>query len=224
MGRTLKTTAAFLAGALGAACAQNAFVGQPATGVSAVRPEQRLVQTRLRASEFEAPEQATSANASSGMCSVLAGVCLGVAAFVAAPGTASADVSDIVIPVNSGGKTTTLDKEQLVRGKRLFNQACADCHVGGSTRTNQNVTLALEELNNALPPRNTVDALIDYMNQPTTYDGVSDISETHPSIKAADLWPKMASMKSSDLYDIGCYILYQTQNIPEKWGGGKQYY
>merc|ERR1711988_1375769 len=136
----------------------------------------------------------------------------------------SAEVSDIVIPVNDSGKTTTLDKEQLVRGKRLFNQACADCHVGGSTRTNQNVTLALEELNNSLPPRNTVDALIDYMNQPTTYDGVSDISETHPSIKAADLWPKMAPMKSSDLYDISCYILYQTQNIPEKWGGGKQYY
>ena len=37
-------------------------------------------------------------------------------------------------------------KEQLVRGKRLFNAACASCHVGGGTRTNQNVGLAIEEL------------------------------------------------------------------------------
>merc|ERR1711988_80628 len=136
----------------------------------------------------------------------------------------SAEVSDIVIPVNDSGKTTTLDKEQLVRGKRLFNQACAQCHVGGSTRTNQNVTLALEELNNAIPARNTVESLINYMKQPTTYDGVTDVSDVHPSIKAADLWPKMRSMKDSDLFDIGACILYQTQNIPEKWGGGKQYY
>eukprot|EP00929_Paragymnodinium_shiwhaense_P043011 TRINITY_DN2216_c0_g1_i12.p2 TRINITY_DN2216_c0_g1~~TRINITY_DN2216_c0_g1_i12.p2 ORF type:complete len:224 (-),score=68.33 TRINITY_DN2216_c0_g1_i12:192-863(-) len=223
MVKSLRTTAAFIAGAVGAACMKTAFVGQPAAGSASLQPEPRALHVGFQGSSFELPEEPTTASAGS-MLGVFAGACLGVAAFFAAPGTASADVSDIVIPVNTGGKTTTLDKEQLVRGKRLFNQACADCHVGGSTRTNQNVTLALEELNNALPPRNTVDALIDYMNQPTTYDGVSDISETHPSIKAADLWPKMASMKSSDLYDIGCYILYQTQNIPEKWGGGKQYY
>eukprot|EP00929_Paragymnodinium_shiwhaense_P043012 TRINITY_DN2216_c0_g1_i13.p1 TRINITY_DN2216_c0_g1~~TRINITY_DN2216_c0_g1_i13.p1 ORF type:complete len:224 (-),score=50.14 TRINITY_DN2216_c0_g1_i13:409-1080(-) len=223
MGRTVRASAAVLAGALGAACFQSAFVGHTLTSGHASTPLQSLSYTRLGASSLKSAEQMPS-NSSNDILSLVAGVCLGVAAFFAAPGSASADVSDIVIPVNSQGKTTTLDKEQLVRGKRLFNQACADCHVGGSTRTNQNVTLALEELNNALPPRNTVESLIDYMNAPTTYDGVSDISETHPSIKAADLWPKMASMKSSDLYDIGCYILYQTQNIPEKWGGGKQYY
>ncbi|CAK0833670.1 unnamed protein product [Prorocentrum cordatum] len=80
------------------------------------------------------------------------------------------------------------------------------------------------ELSGAFPPRNTIDSLVDYINAPTTYDGLKDISEVHPSIIAADLWPKMRSMKQQDLYDISAYILYQNYVIPEKWGGGKQYY
>ncbi|CAK0833671.1 unnamed protein product [Prorocentrum cordatum] len=79
-------------------------------------------------------------------------------------------------------------------------------------------------LSGAFPPRNTIDSLVDYINAPTTYDGLKDISEVHPSIIAADLWPKMRSMKQQDLYDISAYILYQNYVIPEKWGGGKQYY
>lgn len=122
------------------------------------------------------------------------------------------------------GKTTTLTKEQLVRGKRLFNAACASCHVGGGTRTNQNVGLAIEELSGAQPNRASVEGLVDYLNNPTTYDGLKDISEVHPSIKGGDIWPKMRSMKQQDLYDMSAYILYQNQTIPEKWGGGKTYY
>merc|ERR1712122_241077 len=57
----------------------------------------------------------------------------------------------------------------------------------------------------------------DYLNSPTTYDGIKDISEVHPSIRAADLWPKMRSMKQQDLYDISAYVLYQNYTIPEKW-------
>jgi len=223
MTRVLRTTLAVVGGYVAMAGMQTAFVGQAGVGSSAVSP----AQTRLRARSFETPDvvPTTTSSSSSSLASIFAGVCLGLAAFFAAPGTASAgDVADIAIPVNGQGKTTTLDKEQLVRGKRLFNQACAYCHVGGGTRTNQNVSLALEELNNALPPRNTVESLVDYMQQPTTYDGLNDISELHPSIKAADLWPMMRSMRTNDLYDISCYILYQTQNIPEKWGGGKIYY
>merc|ERR1712151_1495894 len=123
-----------------------------------------------------------------------------------------------------GGKTTSMTKEQLVRGKRIFLAACSVCHVGGGTRTNQNVGLAMEELSGALPARNTIDALVSYLNAPMTYDGLTDISEVPLSIIAADLWPKMRSMKQQDLYDISAYILYENYVIPEKWGGGKQYY
>merc|ERR1712146_826163 len=93
------------------------------------------------------------------------------------------------------GKSTSLTKEQLVRGKRLFLAACSVCHVGGGTRTNQNVGLAMEELSGALPARNTIEGIVDYLNAPTSYDGLKDISENHPSIKSADLFPKMRSMK-----------------------------
>ncbi|CAK0833675.1 unnamed protein product [Prorocentrum cordatum] len=139
-------------------------------------------------------------------------------------GPARAEIEDVAIPVDGKGKTRNLSKEELIRGKRLFNVACGTCHVGGGTRTNQSVGLGIEELSGAFPPRNTIDSLVDYINAPTTYDGLKDISEVHPSIIAADLWPKMRSMKQQDLYDISAYILYQNYVIPEKWGGGKQYY
>eukprot|EP00414_Alexandrium_minutum_P004465 CAMPEP_0113827576 /NCGR_PEP_ID=MMETSP0328-20130328/4836_1 /TAXON_ID=39455 /ORGANISM="Alexandrium minutum" /LENGTH=210 /DNA_ID=CAMNT_0000795565 /DNA_START=95 /DNA_END=724 /DNA_ORIENTATION=+ /assembly_acc=CAM_ASM_000350 len=122
---------------------------------------------------------------------------------------ARADLEDTPIPLDDKGKTVTLSKEEIIRGKRLFNAACAICHVGGGTRTNQNVGLGLEELSGAQPQRNTIEGIVDYLNAPTTYDGLKDISENHPSIKAADIWPKMRSMKQKDLYDMSAYILYQ---------------
>jgi photosystem II cytochrome c550 len=139
-------------------------------------------------------------------------------------GPARADIEDVAIPVDGKGKTVNLTKEEIIRGKRLFNAACSYCHVGGGTRTNQNVGLGWEELSGAQPQRNSIDGMVDYLNSPTTYDGLKDISEVHPSIRAADIWPKMRTMKQKDLYDVSAYILYQNFVIPEKWGGGKQYY
>eukprot|EP00413_Alexandrium_margalefii_P048372 CAMPEP_0204611234 /NCGR_PEP_ID=MMETSP0661-20131031/61918_1 /ASSEMBLY_ACC=CAM_ASM_000606 /TAXON_ID=109239 /ORGANISM="Alexandrium margalefi, Strain AMGDE01CS-322" /LENGTH=367 /DNA_ID=CAMNT_0051623077 /DNA_START=55 /DNA_END=1158 /DNA_ORIENTATION=- len=153
-----------------------------------------------------------------------AGAALSALLLVASAGPARADLEDTAIPIDGKGKTVNLTKEEIIRGKRLFNAACASCHVGGGTRTNQNVGLGFEELSGAQPARNTVEGLVDYLNAPTTYDGLKDISEVHPSIKAADIWPKMRTMKQKDLYDMSAYILYQNFTIPEKWGGGKQYY
>mmetsp|Transcript_104735 Transcript_104735/g.254216 ORF Transcript_104735/g.254216 Transcript_104735/m.254216 type:complete len:230 (-) Transcript_104735:89-778(-) len=159
-----------------------------------------------------------------GMVRFASGLVLGGLLLLASGSPALADLEDTAIPVDGKGKTVNLTKEEIIRGKRLFNAACATCHVGGGTRTNQNVGLGFEELSGAQPARNTVEGLVDYLNAPTTYDGLKDISEVHPSIKAADLWPKMQTMKQKDLYDMSAYILYQNFTIPEKWGGGKQYY
>mmetsp|Transcript_26635 Transcript_26635/g.67395 ORF Transcript_26635/g.67395 Transcript_26635/m.67395 type:complete len:223 (-) Transcript_26635:86-754(-) len=152
------------------------------------------------------------------------GALLGIALLGSAASPARADLEDTLIPVDGKGKTATLTKEQLVRAKRLFNNACAICHVGGGNRTNQNVGLGMEELQGGLPTRATVEGIVNFLNAPVTYDGLKDVSETHPSIKSADLFPKMRSMKQQDLVDISMYILYQNFTIPEKWGGGKQYY
>jgi photosystem II cytochrome c550 len=154
----------------------------------------------------------------------LAGAALGAVLLATSALPAKADIEDVTIAADAKGKTTSLTKEGLIRGKRLFIAACSNCHVGGGTRNNPNVGLSIEELNGAVPPRSNIESMVEYLNSPTTYDGLKDLSETHPSIRGADIWPKMRSMKQQDLYDISAYILYMNQTIPEKWGGGKQYY
>lgn len=121
-------------------------------------------------------------------------------------------------------KTVTLTSEQVKRGKRLFNNSCSVCHTGGITKTNPNVGLDSEALGLAIPSRNNIEGLIDYMKNPTTFDGSESIAEVHPSIKSADIFPKMRSLTEDDLYAIAGHILIQPKIIAEKWGGGKIYY
>merc|ERR1719367_1009045 len=105
-----------------------------------------------------------------------AGVAL-AAVLLVTSGPARADIEDVAIPVDGKGKSVNLTKDEIIRGKRLFNAACASCHVGGGTRTNQNVGLGWEELSGAQPLRNTIEGLMDYMDSPTTYDGLRDIAD-----------------------------------------------
>jgi len=124
----------------------------------------------------------------------------------------------------NGNKTITLTPEQVKRGKRLFNNTCSICHIGGITKTNPNVGLDPEALSLATPTRNTIESLVDYMKNPTTFDGLESIAEIHPSIKSADIFPKMRSLTEDDLFTIAGHILIQPKIVSEKWGGGKIYY
>lgn len=126
---------------------------------------------------------------------------------------------------NSGTEETiTLSPEQVKRGKRLFGASCASCHTGGITKTNPNVGLDSDALALATPKRNSVVALVDYMKNPTTYDGTKSIAEVHPSIASADIFPKMRALTEEDLTAIAGHILLQPKIVSEKWGGGKIYY
>lgn len=127
------------------------------------------------------------------------------------------------VPLNIT-QTVTLSPEQVKRGKRLFNNTCSVCHTGGITKTNPNVGLDSETLSLATPSRNTIESLVDYMKNPTTFDGIESIAETHPSIKSADIFPKMRSLTEDDLFAIAGHILIQPKIVAEKWGGGKIYY
>jgi photosystem II cytochrome c550 len=120
--------------------------------------------------------------------------------------------------------STVLTPEQVKRGKRLFNASCGSCHTGGITKTNPNVGLDTEALSFATPNRNNIQSLVDYMKNPTTYDGLESIAEVHPSIASADIFPKMRSLSDEDLFAIAGHIMVQPQIISEKWGGGKIYY
>nr|YP_010330432.1 photosystem II cytochrome c550 [Rhodella violacea]UNJ18148.1 photosystem II cytochrome c550 [Rhodella violacea] len=128
------------------------------------------------------------------------------------------------VPLESTGSTVTLTPEQVKRGKRLFNGACASCHTGGITKTNPNVGLDPESLSLATPSRDNVKSLVDYMKDPTSYDGSESIAEIHPSIKSADIFPKMRNLTDEDLFVIAGHILLQPKIASEKWGGGKIYY
>jgi photosystem II cytochrome c550 len=134
------------------------------------------------------------------------------------------DKSTRTVPLNAQGDTVVLSLKQVKEGKRLFNFACAQCHAGGVTKTNQNVGLEPEALAGALPNRNNIEGLVDYLKNPTTYDGVTEISEIHPSLKSADIFPVMRNLTEEDLKAIAGHILLQPKVVGTKWGGGKIYY
>jgi len=141
--------------------------------------------------------------------------------------TASAidlDEATRTVVKDSSGKTIVLTPEQVKRGKRLFNATCGACHVGGVSKTNPNVGLDPEALSLATPRRDNIDSLVDYLKNPTTYDGLESIAEVHPSIKSADIYPRMRSITDEDLVAISGHILLQPKILTEKWGGGKTYY
>ena len=128
------------------------------------------------------------------------------------------------VTLDAKGNTVVMTPEQVKRGKRLFNNACAICHVGGLTKTNPNVGLDVEALSLATPPRDNVTSLVAYFKDPMSYDGTDSISEIHPSIKSADIFPKMRALTNEDLFAIAGHILIQPKVVNEKWGGGKIYY
>jgi photosystem II cytochrome c550 len=134
------------------------------------------------------------------------------------------DEATRTVALNSAGKTTVLTAEQVKRGKRLFGASCGSCHTGGITKTNPNIGLDTEGLSLATPNRNSIAGLVDYMKNPTTFDGLESIAETHPSIASADIFPKMRSLSEDDLFAIAGHILLQPKVVSEKWGGGKIYY
>ncbi len=134
------------------------------------------------------------------------------------------DEATRTIVKDSAGNTIVLTPEQVKRGKRLFNATCGACHVGGVTKTNPNIGLDPEALSLATPRRDNVDALIDYLKNPTSYDGLDSIAEVHPSIKSADIYPRMRSLTDEDLTAISGHILLQPKVLTEKWGGGKIYF
>jgi len=134
------------------------------------------------------------------------------------------DTEARTVPLNEAGDSVVLSVEQISQGKKLFNSACATCHVGGGTRTNPNVNLSPEALALANPPRNNLVSLVDYMKEPTTYDGFEDISEIHPATKSADIFPKMRNLSDEDLEAIAGHILLQPKINPYRWAGGKAFY
>ncbi|MFZ9620746.1 MAG: photosystem II cytochrome c-550, partial [Prochlorococcaceae cyanobacterium] len=97
----------------------------------------------------------------------------------------------LTVPANPDGTQVTFSEQEIKSGRKLFNNSCGECHAGGITKTNQNVGLDPETLALATPARDNVEALVDYMKDPTSYDGEYSIADVHPSLRSSDVFVKM---------------------------------
>ena len=134
------------------------------------------------------------------------------------------DAETLTVPSNPAGIDVTFSEQEINSGRKVFNTSCGTCHAGGITKTNHNVGLDPETLALATPPRDNVDALVDYMKDPTSYDGEYSISELHPSMRSAELYPAMRDLTDDDLRLMAGYILVSPKVQGTAWGGGKIYF
>ncbi|WP_265579908.1 photosystem II cytochrome c-550 [Vasconcelosia minhoensis] len=131
------------------------------------------------------------------------------------------DPATLTVPLNDTGEQITLSTEQLAKGQRQFNSSCAQCHVDGGTKTNPDIDLGPRTLALATPPRVSVESIVDYLEHPTTYDGLQSLAELHPSTARAEYFPKMRDLTEDDLTAIAGYILVQPKIVGDQWSGGK---
>ena len=127
------------------------------------------------------------------------------------------------VPLNEQGDEIVLSLKQVKQGQKIFVDSCTYCHKGGATKTNPNVNLGLTALSNAEPPRDNVAGIAEYLKNPTTYDGETEIYEFHPNTTRSDLYPLMRNLTDDDLDAVAGYILIQPEIRGILWGGGKVY-
>ena len=142
-----------------------------------------------------------------------------------APAQAAQWTTDqLTVPADADGSLVTFSEQEIRTGRKLFNNSCGECHAGGITKTNHNVGLDPETLALATPARDNVAALVDYMKDPTSYDGEYSISDVHPSIRSSDIFVKMRDLDDEDLRDMAGYMLVAPKVQGLQWGGGKIYF
>jgi photosystem II cytochrome c550 len=118
-------------------------------------------------------------------------------------------IDPIVLDRDHQGQTQLFTATELSQGKALFEKNCLSCHVGGTTLPDPTVPLSLIALQNATPPRDTVDSLVAFMRQPMTYDGSEEAILCQP---IPDSW-----LSTTEVEAIAGFILRAAQKAPG-WG------
>ncbi len=144
--------------------------------------------------------------------------------FAGAANAAQWTAEQLTVPAGPDGSLVTFSEQEIKAGRKVFNSSCGECHAGGITKTNHNVGLDPETLALATPARDNVDALVDYLKDPTSYDGEYSISDVHPSLRSSDVFVKMRDLDDDDLRLIAGYILVSPKVQGLQWGGGKIYF
>ena len=115
----------------------------------------------------------------------------------------------ISLDVDRQGQTKQFSPEDLSTGKELFETNCLNCHVGGATLPDPTVSLALNTLAGATPPRDSINGLVAFLREPTTYDG------TEPSFwcrQVPESW-----MPQEQIEKLAAFVLRAAQKAPG-WG------
>ena len=115
----------------------------------------------------------------------------------------------VPLMINSQGETRLFSPEDLTQGKRLFEENCINCHVGGSTLPDPTRSLKLATLKGAVPPRDNIESLLAFQREPMDYDGSDD-----------SVWCRRVSedwMSTQELTNLEAFILRAAEIAPA-WG------
>lgn len=115
----------------------------------------------------------------------------------------------ISLAVDRQGQTAQFSPEDLSEGKVLFEQHCLNCHVGGATLPDPTVSLSLNTLAGATPPRDNINGLVAFLREPMTYDG------SEPSFwcrEVPETW-----MPQEQIEKLAAFVLRAAQKAPG-WG------
>ncbi|MGK7908404.1 MAG: photosystem II cytochrome c-550 [Synechococcus sp.] len=151
---------------------------------------------------------------------VLAGFLALTAGFGVSPAFAAKFSAEDRTVLLNANETITFTEAELDRGRRLFGPTCGHCHIAGSTYTNPDIELSLDDLSNATPRRDTVEGIVDYVINPTTYDGMESLADFHPNLDMDDIYIEMRGLTEPDVKLIAGYILQQAKVNPG-WGQSK---
>jgi photosystem II cytochrome c550 len=118
----------------------------------------------------------------------------------------------VAIPYDAQGQTQTFTPDDFYQGKELFKEHCIYCHVGGTTLQDPQISLSLDALGGATPPRNNVSAIAEFLRDPMNYDG-SDYS----------IWCRQVTedwMPQADVEKLAAFVLRAAEKSPG-WGNSK---
>lgn len=115
----------------------------------------------------------------------------------------------VPLVVDEQGNERLFSPEALTVGKRLFEQNCQNCHVGGATLPNPSVSLSLDDLKGAAPSRDTIDTLVAYFRHPMSYDGSE---ETYWCREVPESW-----LSQEKVENLAAFILRAAEKAPG-WG------
>ncbi len=115
----------------------------------------------------------------------------------------------IALESDGKGETRSFSPEEVSQGKQLFENNCMNCHVGGATLPDPQVSLSLDKLKGANPPRDNINSLVAYLRHPMTYDSSE---ETYWCREVPESW-----MPQEQVENLAAFILTAAQKAPG-WG------